>query len=219
MASNYDYGNFELIVNQKEIDERFLCSVCRSLFENPYKVDVCGHVFCQSCLFNSFAQTKKCPMCRASFDFKKTKPEVKISKDLNTLKHICNVCESKVTLRDLNSHRLTCSDDSNKSIPTQNMNRNEFKNRYTFSCPFCTEKNFDLDNLTKHCNGLHSNENQSKVCPVCKAMPWGNENQISSNFMLHLNVRHKFEYDHYVDFNMDEEISLKSVLQKSNYQI
>lgn len=29
-------------------------------------------------------------------------------------------------------------------------------------------------------------------------MPWGNKDQVSMNFVKHLNYRHKFEYDTFV---------------------
>ena len=146
MASNFGYNSIKTIVDQNEIDEHFLCkpmqctlcrvlvftcvrifvsffkgSVCRSVLENPYAIDVCNHVydqsffkhyknrrcifffsscnqrFCQTCLYNSFAQTKKCPLCRREFNHKKIQFANEIDQKLKTLKYICNGCDSKVT--------------------------------------------------------------------------------------------------------------------------
>lgn len=36
------------------------------------------------------------------------------------------------------------------------------------------------------------------MCPVCASMPWGNPSQKSQDFVSHMNLRHKFEYDVFV---------------------
>ncbi|KAK2556926.1 E3 ubiquitin-protein ligase RNF114, partial [Acropora cervicornis] len=72
------------------------------------------------------------------------------------------------------------------------------KNRSTFACPYCNKRNMDCNSLLKHVNNYHKGETQSVVCPICACMPWGNPNQRSANFVDHINLRHKFEYDTFV---------------------
>ena len=49
-------------------------------------------------------------------------------------------------------------------------------------------------------------------------MPWGDPNQKSANFISHLNMRHQFEYDTYVDFKQDDDEMLQLALQASVHQ-
>jgi hypothetical protein len=49
-------------------------------------------------------------------------------------------------------------------------------------------------------------------------MPWGDPNQISVNFLQHLNARHKFEYDTYVDFDQDDDDMLRAAIAASMEQ-
>jgi hypothetical protein len=73
----------------------------------------------------------------------------------------------------------------------------------------------DCGLLLAHLNEKHSQETRPAVCPVCAAMPWGNPHQKSRHVVRHFNLRHKFEYDTFVEYDQDEEESLRKVLAKS----
>jgi len=96
---------------------------------------------------------------------------------------------------------------------------NSTKNRQTFKCPYCTQCNLTLDGLRGHCNQLHPLGEKQVVCPVCASMPWGDPEQPSIDFIGHLNLRHKFEYDNYVDLNASEEDMVEKALADSINQL
>ncbi|NXW20077.1 RN114 ligase, partial [Circaetus pectoralis] len=92
-----------------------------------------------------------------------------------------------------------------------------FPNRFTFPCPYCSEKNFDQEGLVEHCKTLHSMDAKQVVCPICASMPWGDPNYRSANFMEHLQRRHRFSYDTFVvcDYDADEDDMMAQVLMRS----
>lgn len=88
-------------------------------------------------------------------------------------------------------------------------------NRYTFTCPYCHAANLDSNDLIEHCNADHKDDEKNMVCPICVSMPWGNPNQHSVDFITHLNVRHRFDYDKFVSFDLTDQEQLAEALRTS----
>ncbi|KAL4235102.1 hypothetical protein ACF0H5_006740 [Mactra antiquata] len=144
-----------------------------------------------------------------------------VSSEMKTLKLPCHGCNNQIIVAEMNAHIENC-DKIEKQInyfkpvkeTAQQVPKN-LPNRSTFSCPYCSLSNLDCNGLRDHCNEKHRSNRDHVVCPICASMPWGNRNQTSSDFIQHLNIRHKFEYDTYVDYGQDDEAMLQAAIQAS----
>ncbi|KAM8859964.1 E3 ubiquitin-protein ligase RNF166 [Spinachia spinachia] len=181
--------------------------------------------FCDECLQPCLQVTSPlCPLCRMPFDPKKVERSSNVEKQLASHKAPCRGCNKKVALAKMWSHIASCSKVKEQItncpkfvpvVPTSQPIPSNIPNRSTFMCPFCGARHLDQQELVKHCMDSHRNDPNKVVCPVCSAMPWGDPSYKSSNFLQHLLHRHKFSYDTFVDYSIDEEAALQAAMSLS----
>uniref|UniRef100_A0A5F8G886 E3 ubiquitin-protein ligase RNF114 n=1 Tax=Monodelphis domestica TaxID=13616 RepID=A0A5F8G886_MONDO len=183
---------------------RFTCPVCLEVYEKPVQVP-CGHVFCALCLQQCLKPKKPvCGVCRSALS-----PGIRamdLEKQIEATEATCSGCKKNLVLSKMRNHVASCSKyqsylmegvkATTKDMAHQPRN---IPNRFTFPCPYCPEKNFDQEGLGEHCKIYHSTDTKSVVCPICASMPWGDPNYRSANFMDHIQRRHQFSYDTFVE--------------------
>uniref|UniRef100_G3NDD4 Ring finger protein 166 n=1 Tax=Gasterosteus aculeatus TaxID=69293 RepID=G3NDD4_GASAC len=177
--------------------------------------------FCAECLQPCLQVTSPlCPLCRVPFDPKKVERSSSVEKQLAsvTRRHmmlsLCYCVCSQVALAKMRPRIASCS-----KVQEQIANCPKFvpvvvfsvPNRSTFVCPFCGAGQLDQQALVELCMDSHRNDpSKSLVCPTARMRP-----SAPSNFLQHLLHRHKFSYDTFVDYSIDEEAALQAALSLS----
>ncbi|XP_066493275.1 E3 ubiquitin-protein ligase RNF166 [Tiliqua scincoides] len=207
------------------LEAQFSCPICLEVFQRAVRIAPCRHTFCGECLQPCLqVPSPLCPLCRMPFDPKKVEKASSVEKQLSSYKAPCRGCSKKVTLAKMRSHVTSCGKVQEQMancpkfvpvVPTSQPIPSNIPNRSTFVCPYCGARNLDQQELVKHCMENHRNDPNKVVCPVCSAMPWGDPSYKSANFLQHLLHRHKFSYDTFVDYNIDEEAALQAALALS----
>ncbi|ELR58764.1 RING finger protein 166, partial [Bos mutus] len=181
--------------------------------------------FCGECLQPCLqVPSPLCPLCRLPFDPKKVDKAAHVEKQLASYKAPCRGCSKKVTLAKMRVHVSSCMKVQEQMancpkfvpvVPTSQPIPSAVPNRSTFACPYCGARNLDQQELVKHCVDNHRSDPNRVVCPICSAMPWGDPSYKSANFLQHLLHRHKFSYDTFVDYSIDEEAAFQAALALS----
>ncbi|XP_054837888.1 E3 ubiquitin-protein ligase RNF114 [Eublepharis macularius] len=199
---------------------RFTCPVCLEVFESPVRAP-CGHVFCMPCIQECLKPKKPvCGVCRSTLSYGSR--ALDLEKQIEMTETTCNGCSKKMYLSKLRSHVASCLKYQNYIMegvravtkdPPQDTR--SVPNRFTFPCPYCNERNLDQEGLVEHCRKYHSMDAKRVVCPICASMPWGDPSYRSANFMEHLQRRHRFSYDTFVDYDADEDDMIAQVMLRS----
>ncbi|XP_068455475.1 E3 ubiquitin-protein ligase RNF166 isoform X2 [Clinocottus analis] len=207
------------------IESRFSCPICLELYHQPVSIASCAHTFCGDCLRPCLQVTSPpCPLCRVPFDPKRVQRCWSLEKQLAAHKAPCRGCSKKVSLVKMRSHIASCSKLQDPSSlcsqfvsveSTSQPIASDVPNRSAFMCPFCGARSLDQQQLLRHCMDQHRSDPHRVVCPVCSSMPWGDSAYKSANFLQHLLHRHKFSYDTFVDYSVDEEAALQAALTLS----
>jgi hypothetical protein len=156
-------------VEQKEMDlQEFVCCVCTILFNKPILL-ACGHTLCQECC-NSII-SKKCPLCRESFNSKNIQKNISMEQVINKLIIKCNECDKYHELDYkcfVNNFNVQCT------ICKNSIKVNDFHNHlsicYLTQCKFCS-KYIEKDNIEKHylcCPKIYVIKNKYTNCSSIK---------------------------------------------------
>ncbi|XP_028659301.1 E3 ubiquitin-protein ligase RNF166-like [Erpetoichthys calabaricus] len=194
--------------------EEFECPVCRDVLFDPVSLP-CEHVFCHSCLSSSIQTRNHCPTCRGQDTTTVQASDVIARMSYKTA--TCKTCGVQVPLSLVKNHRAEHDNAGTTQFPFANSeissaNCFEF---LTFQCPYCNEDGLNEPSLTWHCNESHRNDTRRVVCPICASMPHGDPSYQSRNFLGHLNLRHSFYVQDFVDISQDDAINEQAILLAS----
>jgi hypothetical protein len=95
---------------EEEINEKYICPICQSLFTDAKILTSCLHSFCSKCLESVMENDKSlhCALCRKEFGKKLIKENKELMKEINTKRIKCK-CKSIVNMNEYEEHITSCS--------------------------------------------------------------------------------------------------------------
>ncbi|XP_013925762.1 PREDICTED: E3 ubiquitin-protein ligase RNF125 [Thamnophis sirtalis] len=194
---------------EKQQIPSFDCAICLEVFDQPVRTK-CGHVFCHTCITTCLRNhTWTCPYCRAYLPSEGI-PATDIIKMMKNIHQNCTECKTQVCLSEMRAHLKTCDQYIEKYGPLQELAYSETR----YPCPLC-QNELDENDLLDHFLTFHRTERQPVYCPICRLLPSGGPSYYIRNFIRHLQLRHTFYYEDYIDINIVEEVLIERVLDRS----
>ena len=200
-----------------EIKDEFQCRICLGVLEVPVFHDLCSNHFCSECINGHIAlnTSQPCPVCRQPIEADCISPNLSLQRKIAVKKYSCS-CGETLQYSQYNSHQQVCTHLKSvikRAVSLTSKPNRKVVNRHTYKCPCCEMKHLDRAGLIKHFKRQH--KGMSGVCPICAVMPWGDPSYVTSNLLRHLKTRHKFDYDTFIDFELNEQEMLNKVIEAS----
>mmetsp|Transcript_91640 Transcript_91640/g.144897 ORF Transcript_91640/g.144897 Transcript_91640/m.144897 type:complete len:263 (+) Transcript_91640:58-846(+) len=193
-----------------QIPDEFRCCICLCAQEKVLLMH-CSHRVCISCA--DCAGLKLCPVCCKEVPKERQADAEFAELALNT--RLSCACGIEVPLLEADQHDCEKTRVSTSSLLYHGKAAQKHVNRSTFNCPLCQEPNLSRQGLLEHCQKYHLSAPARAICPICASMPWGDPSYYSNDFVQHLQLRHKCDYDVLADYNASEEESVRRALQAS----
>ncbi|XP_068090834.1 E3 ubiquitin-protein ligase RNF138 [Hyperolius riggenbachi] len=206
--------------------EDFCCPVCQEIFQTPVRTQSCQHVFCRRCFVAAIkASGAHCPLCRGPLHRSERSAPTRasdIEAGMRALSSGCTYCGKQMKLSYMRLHYKSCrsyqEEFGSASKETKMQNTTDATTRpldTTYKCPLCAQENLNRQALLDHCIFVHYFEDGDAVCPVCSSLPWSNHSQVTPNIVAHLNARHRFSYEEFMNVNLDEEAQYQAAVERS----
>ncbi|XP_069815749.1 E3 ubiquitin-protein ligase RNF138 [Dendropsophus ebraccatus] len=205
--------------------EDFSCSICQDIFQTPVRTHNCQHVFCRKCLLMAIkASGAHCPLCRGALHrWERSAPTraSDIEMKMRILSLGCTYCGKPVKLSSMRLHYKTCrsyQEEFGIAPKDSKVQSNPYTTKpleTSYKCPLCHQGNLNRKALLDHCNFMHYFEVAEAVCPICSALPGGDACHATGNIVGHLNARHQFNYEEYMNVYLDEEAQFQAAIEKS----
>ncbi|CAB1324025.1 unnamed protein product [Coregonus sp. 'balchen'] len=195
------------------------CPICRSTLTDPHHPDACSHVFCvcvcsrfcRQCLTRSLMSIPHCPVCRAEARVDDIRPVrvktrvmvIRLGQPLPGLSGLSTPATRSVA-GDVQRLLQIASKTEGRSLANQTP-------AVTTAPPPPAPRPLHRPLSSSITPPAPTND----VCPVCASLPHGNPNQISRDFIIHLNLRHCYYTKDYTNINQTDTLNLQDAIIES----